>query len=342
MIRFAAPFAFLLSVPLLYAINPIAVLATPLSLIFALLLTERIGRRREAPRIKPVQRVLPIFYIPLQLAVTGWATWLAGRSAFTFADLACLATSVGVCTGVFGLLAAHELIHSRSQRHRRFGLLLLFSMSYPHFRIAHVYGHHRHAATERDASTARLGESFYSFLARTIPAQLSQAWRFERKRTGTALLHNRVVQGGVVLAAGYVLIGLWASNAVAFLLVQSAVAIVVLELFNYIAHYGLVRQVRGATFEALAPYHSWNSSGVGNLLIFNMGHHSNHHSAPESAFDRLRPAAGARELPAGYAGAILLALVPPLWRAVMDRRISCAATTEFTYTADSSPAALFP
>jgi alkane 1-monooxygenase len=283
-----------------------------------------------------------MLYIVLQLAVTVWAASVAARSAFSVAGFVSLAVSVGVCTGVFGVLAAHELIHSRSRWDHRFGLLLLFSMSYPHFRIAHMYGHHRHAATGRDASTARLGESFYSFLARTIPAQLSQVWRFERKRAGTALLHNRVVQGGVILAAGYLLVGLWAPEAAMFLLVQSAVAIVVLELFNYIAHYGLVRQVRGATLEALGPYHSWNSSGVGNLLIFNMGHHSNHHSAPESAFDRLGPAARARELPAGYAGAILLALVPPLWRAVMDRRIACAATTEFAYTADSSPAALSP
>jgi hypothetical protein len=40
-----------------------------------------------------------------------------------------------------------------------------------------------------------------------------------------------------------------------------------------------------------------------------------------------RPVASAPELPMGYAGSILLALVPPLWRRVMDRRIGRLAAS---------------
>jgi alkane 1-monooxygenase len=345
-IWFAGPFGFLLSIPLLYAISPTATFATPVTLLVALLVMEQIGRKGDrACAISHAIRLLPITYIPLQLAVTIWATWVATRGGFSLAGFTGLVVSVGVCAGVFGVLAAHELIHSRSRLERRLGLLMLFGVSYPHFRIAHVYGHHRHAATERDASTARLGESFYRFLIRTVPAQIRDAWRFEvyrNRRKPAPLLNNRIVQGGALLAVIYSLVSLEAPKAAAFLAAQSAIAIMVLELFNYIAHYGLVRQMRARTLERLAPHHSWNSSGLGNLLIFNMGHHSDHHSAPDSAFDRLERAPGAHELPAGYAAAILLALAPPLWRAVMDRRIRPAPAAEFVYSADSRPAILSP
>ena len=345
-IRFAGPFAFLISIPLLYAISPPAALAMPLSLLLALLVLEQIGRSGDRASLgSRTIRLLPIAYIPLQLAVTSWAACEAAHRAASVASFASLTLSVGVGAGVFGMLAAHELVHSRSRWERRLGLLMLFGMSYPHFRIAHLHGHHRHAVTVRDASTAHLGENFYRFLVRALAAQLAQAWRFERQRNRRkqiVFLHNRVVQGAAVLAAFYSLVLLVSQKAAGFVAAQSAIAIMVLELFNYIAHYGLVRRVREGRLERLAPHHSWNSSGLGNVLIFNMGHHSDHHRAPESAFDRLGRAAGARELPAGYAGAVLLALVPPLWRAVMDRRIGTAPEAEFAYNADRRPATLTP
>jgi alkane 1-monooxygenase len=343
-IRFMGPFGFLLSIPLLYAVSPIASLATPLALLLALLGTEQIGRKPDPATVAPRSgafHLLPVLYIPLQLMVIVWAAWMIARSPFSFAGFADLTIAVGVCTGIFGVLAAHELVHSRSRRAHRLGLLMLLAMSYPQFRIAHVYGHHRHAATERDASTARLGESFYSFLIRTVATQLFGAWNFECQRTRrqqSPYMHNRVVQGGILMAALYGILLFFVPRAAAFLAAESAVAILVLELFNYIAHYGVVRQLQDGTFERLGPHHSWNSSGIGNLLIFNMGHHSDHHSAPERSFEGLQRAPEGRELPFGYAGSILLALVPPLWRAVMDHRIAPAPAAEFDYNANRGPA----
>ena len=55
-----------------------------------------------------------------------------------------------------------------------------------------------------------------------------------------------------------------------------------------------------------------------NLLIFNMGRHSYHHRKPAAPYESLEYIYHAPELPAGYAGSILLALVPPLWRQVRD------------------------
>jgi alkane 1-monooxygenase len=93
-----------------------------------------------------------------------------------------------------------------------------------------------------------------------------------------------------------------------------------LELFNYIAHYGLIRVDGQKT--PLPDICSWNSSNeLANLLIFNMGRHSDHHRRPTASYQTLSGISCSPELPLGYAGSILLALVPPLWRRVMDPRV---------------------
>ena len=261
-------------------------------------------------------------HIPLQLSVTGWAIGVASHTPGL--GVAGLAFAVGVTTGVFGMLAAHEMIHSKSGIERMLGLLMLSGMTYRHFRIAHVHGHHRWADTERDSATARTGESFYAFLPRTVVGQFAEAYCFERVRCrvhGFLFFANRVIQDIVAMTFLMGVIGYCAGAAgLLFFIAQSAVAILVLEMFNYIAHYGLARRKIGeGRWERLDDRHSWNSSNVAaNLLIYNMGRHAYHHRKPAASYESLQILPEAPELPAGYAASILLALVPPLWRRIMD------------------------
>jgi alkane 1-monooxygenase len=254
-------------------------------------------------------------YIPAQIAVIIWAVWISQRTSAT--GFWALVLSVGVTGGVFGMLAAHEAVHSSDSREVWFGNAMLTALSYRHFRIAHIHGHHRWAGTDRDAATARLGESFYHFLPRTVVGQFREAWRFERQRRG-----HRMAGDIAIMAVLFALIGTFAgSRALAFFILQSAVAVIVLELFNYIAHYGLARGFDAqGKLQRLDDRHSWNSSNaLANALIFNMGRHSHHHSRPAASYQELRMRT-APELPLGYAGSIFLALAPPLWRRVMDRK----------------------
>src|SRR5262249_30830764 len=147
---------------------------------------------------------------------------------------------------------------------------------------AHVYGHHRYAGLQRDAATARLGEGYYAFLVRTLRRQWQEAFEFEARRCarrGKGLAHNRALRD--VLSLGFLLVALtlFSFRSTIFYVSESAAAIVVLELFNYIAHYGLIRETRADGSHApLCDEHSWNSSNpIANLLIFNMGRHSDHH-----------------------------------------------------------------
>jgi alkane 1-monooxygenase len=59
--------------------------------------------------------------------------------------------------------------------------------------------------------------------------------------------------------------------------------------------------------------------------LFNMGRHSDHHRRMTRSYEALEPVEGAAELPSGYASALLTALVPPLWRRVMDPRAKAVA-----------------
>lgn len=325
MLRYGGPFLFLAAIPILYySAGPGWPLATVAALAAVLVGLETRRSRSTLNRgsLLDESRLLPLLYIPLQLGVTIWATAIAAKSdALTFAGLG---LSVGVIAGVFGMLCAHELAHSRHRFDRLVALAMLTGMSYPQFRIAHIFGHHRWAGTARDAATAQLGESFYAFLARTLPSQWKEAWQFERRRCASRALgwlRNRTLQDifAVFLAYAAVFAGFGTRGAL-FFLSQSVVAIVVLELFNYIAHYGLVRTVRdhGRT-ASLSDACSWNTSNeFANLLLFNMGRHSDHHRRPAAAYPLLARVSEAPELPLGYSGSILLALLPPLWRRVMD------------------------
>jgi alkane 1-monooxygenase len=318
MLRYSGPFLFLFSIPVFYyglgAAGPLLSVAL---LLTALMGAELLARRGDGPAEKDSIgfRFLVWFYIPLQLIAIIWGTLLSEQAGA--AGFAALVLALGVTTGVFGVLAAHEAVHSGDRREALLGTALLTGMCYRHFRIAHLHGHHRWAGTEKDAATARLGESFYHFFLRTLAGQFLEAWRFERSRRSVRVLFDLGLMA-ILFAAIFSFIG---PRALLFFLCQSFVAVLVLELFNYIAHYGLVRGVDAqGRLRALEDRHSWNSSNVlANTLVFNMGRHSHHHQRPADSYQSLR-ARPAPELPFGYAGSILLALAPPLWRRVMDPR----------------------
>jgi alkane 1-monooxygenase len=334
-LKFLTPFAFLALLPLGGwrggAWTFAAAAATPLCLAsLDLVLGGESALPRQTTGTTP--RWLPRIFIVLQLAATAWAAaWIAGGHA-SFLEAAGLATSAGVTTGVFGVVAAHEMIHSRSSRERALGLTLLGSMFYMHFRIAHVYGHHRHAATLEDPASARLGEGLYGFLARSITGQVREAWAFEKRRRR----RNRMV-GYVALELPFAtILALFSIRAFAFVVTVAAIAIALLETFNYVAHYGLSR---GRT-ERLGPRHSWNTGmRMNNAALFNMGRHSDHHRRTARSYQQLESLPGAAELPSGYAAALLTALVPPLWRRLMDPRAEAVMAGRIDQRQEDTPPA---
>ena len=276
-------------------------------------------------------RWLPRAYVLLQLAANAAAAALILQPGTGWVESAGLALSAGVTTGVFGMVAAHELIHSRSAAERALGLTFFGSLFYAHFRIAHIHGHHVRAGTSDDPATARLGESLYRFLLRSVCGQVREAWSFEAerlRRRGVAAvsLRNRMLiylPAEALFAASLALID-W--RLLAFVLVVALTAVTLLESFNYVAHYGLARRTAAdGSVERLGPHHSWNSvRRMNNAALFNMGRHSDHHRHMTRSFEGLGELPGSPDLPAGYAAALLTSLFPRLWRKVMDPRAKAA------------------
>jgi alkane 1-monooxygenase len=313
-LRYLSPFAFLALLPLGGLLGGgwafLAAIATPLCLA---LLDGALGDEGNIRRGAAGARWIPRIYVVLQLAATAWAAVRVVSPSTSVVEALGLTASAGVTTGVFGFVAAHELIHSRYPRDRALGLTFLASVFYMHFRIAHLHGHHRRAATVDDPASARLGEGLYAFLIRSITGQFREAWEFEIRRSRG----NRMIAYLAIEAALLAMLAMASWRASLFMLAVAAIAVILLESFNYVAHYGLSRE----TGEALGPQHSWNSERrMNNAALLNMGRHSDHHRGGGRSFEELERVARSAELPSGYAAALLTALVPPLWRRIMDPR----------------------
>ncbi len=284
-----------------------------------------LGKQDGIPDDAPIRllRWLPGLYAVLQLAITAWIASRIAGGRVSLLEAIGLTLSTGLATGVFGFSAAHELVHSRVRSARALGLIFLASTFYMHFRIAHIYGHHRRAATFEDPASARLGESLYAFLRRSIAGQVREAWEHETRQYRLGRRNRMQLYVAVELAI-IVALALASPVALAFVLVNAALSILLLETFNYVAHYGLSRGPE-ASGVRLSPQHSWNSANwMNNSALFNMGRHSDHHRHGAHSYAELRPISAAPELPAGYAAAMLTALVPPLWRRVMDPRVAAS------------------
>lgn len=286
---------------------------------------EEVARALQAD---PWYRWVVLAYLPLQYGVWFWSVWYVASHDLTWLQEAGFAVTVGIVAGV-GINAAHELGHKHESLEHLASQVALAPALYGHFFVEHNWGHHKRVATPEDPASSRLGESFYRFWPRTVLGALRSAWGIEARRLrrrGRPVLSpgNRVLRAwslSVLLWGGT--LALAGPGVLPFLLGQAVVGFTLLEAVNYVEHYGLLRQ-RDATgrYEKVRPRHSWNNNHVvTNLLLYQLQRHSDHHENPARRFVALRHVEQAPQLPAGYATMILCALVPPLWRRVMDPRV---------------------
>jgi len=269
-------------------------------------------------------------YVPVQVGLVLGGAWQVSQAGLSLFEQIGLTLSVGICTGAIGITLAHELMHKTSRFERLLSQILLLMVAYMHFYIEHLRGHHRRVATPADPASAQLGESFYSFYVRTVLGSWRDSWALERQRLlkkGHAFWshHNQMLWFTLLpllLAAG--LLQLWGLAALVFFLGQCLVAFSLLEAVNYVEHYGLSRrEIRPGVYEPVAVQHSWNANYLlTNCFLFMLQRHSDHHAHQSRHYQVLRQFDVSPQLPAGYATMLLLALVPPLWRRVMDPRVA--------------------
>lgn len=296
------------------------------------------GRYRENPDLATEEaelwwyRLITLVWFPVQFVlVFGMIWWASGTETLAGWEKVGLFLGLGIVSGTIGIVYAHELLHQRNRLERWLGDLLLASVLYSHFRTEHLLVHHRHVGTPRDAVTARYNEGFHRFFLRVLLECPPSAFRAEQAmlaRRGREWWHPSnpfwrylLLQLAILLLA--FALGGW--TGIGLFLVQAFTAIWQLELVNYMEHYGLTRKHLGnGKYEHVLPRHSWNADHrASNWLLINLQRHSDHHYKPDRRFPLLQTydAGEAPQLPFGYPVMSFAALVPPVWRRVMNPKV---------------------
>lgn len=273
-------------------------------------------------------RFLLIAIIPIHFASVIIPAWLIASQSFSLWQYLGFTIAVALFSG-FSINTAHEIGHKTTKLERFLARVVLSVSGYGHFCIEHNAGHHKDVSTPEDPASSRMGESIYRFALREIPGAFKRGWVAERRRLTKRNLpvwsyHNHILQSyamtlvwqsAVVICLGWIVLP--------FLLAQNVFAWIQLTSANYIEHYGLLRAKKvNGRYERCRPYHSWNSNHVfSNLLLFQLQRHSDHHANPSRSYQSLRSFDSLPELPSGYLGMYLLAYFPPVWFAVMDKRL---------------------
>ena len=236
---------------------------------------------------------------------------------------------MGLLCGVFGINVGHELGHRVNVFEQTMAKMLLLSSLYMHFFIEHNKGHHKRVATPEDPSSARLGEWIFTFYFRTVIFSYLNAWKIAgndtRKKDKAAFsLFNEMIQFQLVQIAFVILLFfLFGWLATLYFLAASVMGFLLLETVNYIEHYGLQRKITGdGKYERALPVHSWNSDHViGRLFLFELSRHSDHHYLASRKYQVLRHHDDSPQMPTGYPGMMILALMPPAWFWIMNKKI---------------------
>ena len=267
--------------------------------------------------------------VPLLFLIVGGYLYTLQYESLHNGEWLGLTLSTGIVVGTIGINVAHELGHRHRAVEQMLSKWMLLTALYQHFFIEHNRGHHKNVATDLDPASARLGEPIFTFWLRSIGGSWRSAWRLERERleqTGKNFwsLHNEMLrfqlwQAGWLLAI-YFFLGV---KALAGAMLIALIGILLLETINYIEHYGLRRRILpSGRPEPVTPAHSWNSNHeLGRIFLYELTRHSDHHYKATRRYQILRHLDESPQLPFGYPTSLLLALVPPLWFKLMNRRV---------------------
>ncbi|MBG0847065.1 alkane 1-monooxygenase [Pseudomonas chengduensis] len=291
-------------------------------------------------------RLLSLATVPLLLAMLVWSGWIfASYEGWSWVGQLGWVLSVGTVMGAIGITVSHELIHKDPTLEQNAGGLLLAAVCYAGFKVEHVRGHHVHVSTPEDASSSRFGQSLYAFLPHAYKHNFLNAWKLEAerlKRRSLPALHwrNELIWWYAISALfllGFTLA--FGALGALFFLGQAVIAFTLLEIVNYVEHYGLHRRkLDNGRYERTNAHHSWNSNFLlTNLFLFHLQRHSDHHAYAKRRYQVLRHFDDSPQLPNGYAGMIVLAVFPPLWRAVMDPKVRAYYAGEEHQLSESQP-----
>jgi len=261
--------------------------------------------------------------LPLGVWAIGGAAHLDGwNRALIFAAL-------GLFLGQVSNSNAHELIHAPNRLPRRLGTAIYVSLLHGHHVSAHLRVHHPAAATPEDPNSAPRGLGFWRYLLHASAGEFRAGWqadtaqraRVQRRLSPLSHPYWVYLGGGALMLSAAA--GIGGAGGLAAYLGLVAYAQMQLLLSDYVQHYGLRRRKRAdGRYEPIGPQHSWNApKWYSSAMMLNAPRHSDHHMRPARAFPALEVTKDMPQLPYSLPVMAVIALVPPLWRRVMDRRV---------------------
>jgi alkane 1-monooxygenase len=281
--------------------------------------------RIDSPKTAPLSDrrafdLLLAVHVLVQLANIAALGWLAARSVEGWV-LAGAIFSTGTTTGTSAFIVAHELMHRPTVGERLGSWVLLMTCLNTHFHVEHVHVHHRKVGTDEDPASARATDNTFTFIVRATVGQFLHAWqiaarKYPEQKGGPRLPYLTAMVRALVinLLAIIAMAALSPPAALAFL-AQAVVATFMLNVVNYVEHWGL----RRTSAQPVTPAHSWDTrSVVTRYTLFDLGMHADHHFRASKPYWQLQEHEEAPEMPVGLYAATVLSLCPPLFRALFS------------------------
>ena len=247
--------------------------------------------------------------LPVQMGITG-------------VELIGAAISTGIFAGI-GIIYGHELSHTKGFSFVISRLMMGLSGS-SHFAYAHVYNHHLELAHEDDPATSPRGRSIYRHFWLSHMGQSKFLYGMERTRLAKlgkpfVSLDNRWIKG-YLMSLPTMLLFAWAGGIVgiAAMFLVWTISNFELEALNYMEHYGLIRE-KG---QPIDYRHSWDNSNLFSAWFFiEIGRQGDHHDRGETHFWELDEV-GSPNARLGYFTEFVVALFPPLYHAMMKKKLA--------------------
>ena len=241
-------------------------------------------RRIRYPRLVEVPLYLHGVLVVALLVTAAWRIHAGeGGAPLATGRLVGVGASLAWLGVVPNIPFVHELIHRSSRFNRFLGFALAVMVADPARRLAHLRGHHALLGLPEDPDTARRGETIYGFMVRAAfrsgrDAFLSEKARLARRGLSVWSWRGDVIRSILLTVTVLTSVGLTAGLPA---LVVFAGAFLtsrfLLESFNYLQHYGLVR-AHGTPF---GHRHSWNHlTPVVRAAALEITNHAHHHRSP--------------------------------------------------------------
>ena len=223
--------------------------------------------------------------------------------------------------GILSMLHDHELLHKKDKLGRLIGNIDFMKHLAMHQYSEHIKGHHKWVATPLDLNSSRYGQSFYQFFSTSFIASFTSTWkreviRLQKENRSPLDLHNKVIHW-VACEVGftYFIYHFYGAKILLFFILQALISLFILESFNYLTHYGLVRKkLDNGDYEPIQPKHSWSSHHlIANIIMVGVQRHPDHHTNSYRPYHVLRAFTDGPALPCSYISGLVITLVPQVW-----------------------------